>query len=501
LTWYSPEVGVATAGPGAQVLRTEDAGQTWESVLQPEELSVYALTRAGERTWLCGTSGYIYRSDDAGSTWEVLKAAPFNDQARCVAMSFLTPDSGWAVGSDGSVWATGNGGVSWKRLASPTPVNGLDHVLRVTAEVAWVQGDAGLFQTTDGGRTWRAHPVSPEADTGPLSVMLTPDGRRVVTRSPPGVPVEQRAPFLGDATVMGDDTVVALEDRTLTTFVAGQRVLKGPLMTPGSGVTRRLEGLARRTDTEWLGWVGEQMVATEDAGRSWYAVGRVPSTPVRALVFLKDGTALAELPGGALLRSENSGRDWKPGTDLMDAYDFTQVAGRRPGAAAVARASAPLRDTPFDCLLSSPSATLKVRFDIGGCYGSSRSWLALNLRPDGAEVSGVDAHRKEPVNVEPRMLPRAEGETLVRELIAAATRAETPLGCISTTYYSATLEWSCPSQPTASQVRFSAMGCGSMVRVDLVGGAMSTGRAAPDAYARALAIHRLAGAVLQGQAR
>ncbi|MBF5046413.1 MULTISPECIES: hypothetical protein [Myxococcaceae] len=505
LAWYSPDVGVAAGYIGARVLRTVDAGRTWKAVPLPEPLWVYSLERSGARTWVCGSSGRIYRSDDAGARWAELKASPFNGEDRCMSLSFLTPDSGWAAGMQGTLWKTEDGGETWAALTPPkqaprvlfagTPglPPELRHVLRLTRSIGWVGGSDGLFRTDDGGKTWQ--PIGRQQESGRY-VSTRPDGRQVVTSSAAGLPLAAWLPSFADAWIVGPDVIASPHPEGLQLEVTGKVTRAGPLLTRPRGTLTQLEGLAQRTPQSWLGWAGDQVAATQDGGRTWYRVGRLPRTPVRDIVFLADGRVFAELTGGGLLRSRDAGHRWEPTTDALEAYDFTVASGRRPGGGS--ESTQTHWETPFDCAVSSPRASVKVDFGIQGCFGGTQSSLVLELAPDGAALHGKRDVGDGPVEVK-RQLTRAEGEALMRELVAASTRPEVPSDCQSTTGYSAVLEWSCPNgTPQRTRAEFTSYGCGQRMRVDLVGGATSTGGAqGPDTYERALGIHEVAERALE----
>ncbi|OJH42270.1 YCF48-related protein [Cystobacter ferrugineus] len=447
LVWLGPDTGIAAGDIGPRVLRTTDAGRSWKSIPLADDLWVHDMQHLGERLWLCGSSGRIFRSDDAGASWQELKGSPFNHDDRCKSMSFLSPESGWALGSNASLWSTEDGGASWQSLPPGdfSRTVELRHVVRVTPQVAWLQGVAGLqgpgerFLTTDGGKTWQSKAM--EEKDPLLSVARTPGGQRIITVGPAGdgVPVEQWVPFLGkrpEATSVGENTVVALGKRGLYTSVSGQPLRAGPPVSPGSGVLTPLEGIARRAPDEWLGWAGDQLVASHDEGRSWFQVGRVPRTPLRAIAFLKTKTVLAELGTGALLRSEDFGRTWKASTSPLDAHDFALASGRTT-----------TPSNPFECVLGTAPASMKVHFENSGCFHLFRGLLSVQLSPGEALLSVERAQGgEEGKQVRKRKtLSRGDGERILRELVAAAIREETMPDCGSTDSYSASIEWSCAS--------------------------------------------------------
>lgn len=373
-----------------------------------------------------------------------------------MSMSFLDTERGWAVGMDGTLWETEDGGERWRQLTAPLPPEvdlgggatrreALRQVIRLTPEMGWVASESSRFQTTDGGKTWQASPLTSEQEGSGLGLATTPNGQHVITVGPAGAAPDTWVPALNkDAVALGKDAVVTRKGRGLRTSISGQLVWKGPLRSAGTGVLTPLEGVVPRSDEEWLGWTGEHVVATFDAGQSWLTVGRFPETPVQKLVFLKNGTALARTQAGTLLRSGSFdfGRTWETTTDALDAYDFAVNAGQGQGEARVS--------SPFECLLSSAPASMTVEFERHGCFHSIENTLNLELSQDGARLSGELSGETADigsVRVEPRELSRMEGLRIVRELAEVVTREEVPTGCSSTNNYKVSIEWSCPSSP------------------------------------------------------
>ncbi|EPX61297.1 hypothetical protein D187_001080 [Cystobacter fuscus DSM 2262] len=500
MVWPGPDTGIAAGAIGPRVLRTTDAGRSWKSIPLTDDLQVHDLQHLGDRLWLCGSSGRIFRSDDAGASWRELKGTPFNDDDRCLSMSFLSPESGWALGSKESLWSTEDGGTSWQRLplGDLTRTERLRRVVRLSRHVAWlqgeglwvqgesgwVQGESRRFVTTDGGKTWQSK-ASEEKDPL-LSVARTPDGQRIITVRPTGdgVPLEQWIPFLGEekAVVLGADTVVALGKRRLYTFISGQLLRAGPPVSQGSGVLTPLEGIARKAPDEWLGWAGDQIVASHDEGRSWFQVGRVPQSPLRAIAFLKTKTVLAELGTGALLRSEDFGRTWKTSTSPLDAYDFARASGRTT-----------TPDNPFECVLGTSPVSMKIHYEESGCFNVFGGVLSVRLSPGEALLSvernqgGAEGKQVR----ERRKLSRGDGERIIRELVAAAIREETMPDCDSTTVYSASIEWSCASGPVKKgSVRLNDSSCESRDPSSLM-------NVPPNAYSRTLGMHQAVDEVLE----
>jgi photosystem II stability/assembly factor-like uncharacterized protein len=71
-----------------------------------------AVVRAGSRLLAAGLRGTIVYSDDRGATWRQAQVPSSTD---LTALSFPTPELGWAVGQDGLVLHSSDGGQTWAR--------------------------------------------------------------------------------------------------------------------------------------------------------------------------------------------------------------------------------------------------------------------------------------------------------------------------------------------------------------------------------------------------
>src|SRR5262245_26697343 len=118
--------------------------------------------------WAAGDDGVVWHTIDGGKRWE---RQPTGTRASLRSVHFLTPYSGWAVGrielpgggSSGVVLTTADGGLQWKAVNSNS-VPGLNMVKFFSERTGIAAGDgsegfpSGLFQTVDGGRTWKPVP-------------------------------------------------------------------------------------------------------------------------------------------------------------------------------------------------------------------------------------------------------------------------------------------------------------------------------------------------------
>jgi photosystem II stability/assembly factor-like uncharacterized protein len=162
------------------VLRTQDGGQTWQTVLAIPTNGVYGepirqiQAVDGLRAWTVSIDqaacqipclSYLQRTTDGGRTWTTLL------HANIAAIRFASASRGWVALSDtpspgsSEVRETSDGGTTWQvRLQTATgTVSGLDAATTSTAwlltlNTAWCSASDcqkyELFRTDNGGLTW-----------------------------------------------------------------------------------------------------------------------------------------------------------------------------------------------------------------------------------------------------------------------------------------------------------------------------------------------------------
>jgi photosystem II stability/assembly factor-like uncharacterized protein len=75
------------------------------------------------------------------------------------SVAFVTPQSGWTVGYEGTILHTENGGSSWQKQDSGTTMD-FRSVAFVAPQTGWVVGgkynpqEGAILRTEDGGRSW-----------------------------------------------------------------------------------------------------------------------------------------------------------------------------------------------------------------------------------------------------------------------------------------------------------------------------------------------------------
>ncbi|KAK3250940.1 hypothetical protein CYMTET_39707 [Cymbomonas tetramitiformis] len=170
---YDGVVGWIVGSYGAAMI-TRDGGLTWnlqQTGLTPEVFLQAVMCVAHDTVVAVGTADTIIRTRDAGATWEPLPASTYGMDFNAVA--FINATMGWVVGNHGNgrqrILVTRDGGDTWTfQYFSPAvslygvtilPEDLFDNTTNSTIEnyLGWAVGDNGtIMHTEDGGLHWNS---------------------------------------------------------------------------------------------------------------------------------------------------------------------------------------------------------------------------------------------------------------------------------------------------------------------------------------------------------
>jgi len=115
------------AGP-VRIVRTEDGGETWTTVLRNASENGYLTSNAihffdSHRGWLAGHSGRLMRTEDGGRHWTQAEIPALGGEHPTFwDLTFTDESNGWAVGDRGLILRTRDGGTSWARQENGVPI-------------------------------------------------------------------------------------------------------------------------------------------------------------------------------------------------------------------------------------------------------------------------------------------------------------------------------------------------------------------------------------------
>jgi len=287
------------AGDFGTLLRTDDAGATWDGLPTGITAPLVNVRVVDANTVVIGGDCALRRSDDGGQTFTRLPwtASDQNCPSSIAAFYFPSPSVGYVMTNDGSILRTDDGGTTFARKTS-VPGTGSAGGSRLPTDIFFTglntgvvttsgNGPGKIFQTTDGGNSWTEVASAPNGPGG------APNGLNGLDFSG------------GAGYAVGD----------------GKTLLK----STDSGATwspRGLTGISGSPDLKSIGCAGAatclitetgggQLVRTTDSGNHGSSVS--PSTEkIFAAGFASASRAVAVGDGGATVISNDGGGTWTP---------------------------------------------------------------------------------------------------------------------------------------------------------------------------------------------
>jgi photosystem II stability/assembly factor-like uncharacterized protein len=269
-------------GHKGRILRTEDAGKTWQEILpRPTEFSLNQVEFAGDAGWAVGHAGTILHSRDAGKSWQKQQ---IDTDKTMFSVSFVDNLHGWASGDESTFVRTDNGGETWTVEHIEVSEVGLSEETRaavpdliyygvdfVDQQNGWMVGEYGnIRHTADGGKTW-------DSQHGSLLDSMAAPGQSK------------------DVMLMGAWSHVSFSD------------VSNGMVVGASG----------------------SIAVTEDGGKVWRWVSREGSKADVPSIHLydvarnaADGRLTAVGANGTILTSTNNGADWQPAKVLFGVFTW-----------------------------------------------------------------------------------------------------------------------------------------------------------------------------------
>ena len=145
------------------VLRTIDGGKTWKPIMPPglavnkiEQVYIFDETMALINPISDKECGDFYRTMDGGATWQRLAWPVIPTQHYCLP-TFLDHTHGWVLEND-VLFNTNDGGKSWRQVGILPPKSYGYSLTWSSLQTGWLFTNtfpATLYVTHDSGRTWQ----------------------------------------------------------------------------------------------------------------------------------------------------------------------------------------------------------------------------------------------------------------------------------------------------------------------------------------------------------
>lgn len=158
LHFPSAATGYAVGAAGT-VVKTTDAGETWNALVinTPEDL--HAVYFTDETTGFVAGDVHAFKTVDGGSHWAELilpSGYSFRD------LLFLDSQTGFCIGGDGLIFKTTDGGTTWVPK-TPVTLRVMSSIHFPTPQIGYAVGTGygwAYLKTTDGGETWTENPIN-----------------------------------------------------------------------------------------------------------------------------------------------------------------------------------------------------------------------------------------------------------------------------------------------------------------------------------------------------
>ena len=248
------------------------------------------------------------------------------------AVYFLDSKRGWVGGDAGFLAYTDDGGVSWieRRLGI---VHAINDVYFVSKDSGFVLAGSSIFETLDGGHSWReAHAFSPADfdNATPELYSVRFNGKKrgwvVGSASRDDIVINSILTITRDGGVTWQTLSVPTKQELIhIDFVDDKH---GWIVGAGGAILHTEDAgetwVKQKSDTEATlyhvdfrnekqGWVvGEHgtILRTEDSGRTWNKIESPSQATLLSVQFINEDEGWIVGRGGAILRSGDRGRTW-----------------------------------------------------------------------------------------------------------------------------------------------------------------------------------------------
>jgi photosystem II stability/assembly factor-like uncharacterized protein len=320
LVFKNSNLGLAVGNSGL-ILKTVDGGNSWSKINIGQSSDFHDISYNGENNWIIsGSSGKIFESTNDGTSWQEKPSSQTKD---IFGVEFINKDTVYAVGQEGLILRSYNKGASWTSLNSG--VTESLHAVRFSSPlIGYAAGDNGrMIKTIDGGNTWQLLNTGTTVKLNDLKI--APRDVRII------VAVGDNATSIR-STNSGSSFARANLGATNTRNILGLSFLPGSNTVFASGkdgylisstnaastYTQRLAGFRNNFTsvdfkTDRVGFVaGErgEFLVTSNSGVTFISRPIPEQFTISAIDFWNTAFGYISGPGGKIYRTSNSGSAW-----------------------------------------------------------------------------------------------------------------------------------------------------------------------------------------------
>jgi len=152
----SPESGILwIVGADGKIIRSDDHGKSW--LVQKVDPDVHFQDIAawdGDTAIAMGNGGVVVRTEDGGDNWATV-VVPVSEVAnKLIDVKAYSAGEAWIVGEFGNILKSSNFGRTWVRMSEPDDVI-FNEIVRVDDNSLIVVGEFGtILRTNDNGQSW-----------------------------------------------------------------------------------------------------------------------------------------------------------------------------------------------------------------------------------------------------------------------------------------------------------------------------------------------------------
>ncbi len=359
LSFVSPTTGfvhIRLGGTSRQLLRTTDAGLTWQPIATDSSVTGFVPDRYSfldsRHGWLAGGNsqtgaGTFYRTRDGGQTWTPL-AMPVAFGGGTVGIefpSFADPARGVLYSRNNRrFYATADSGFTWQEIFTVPEGNATIRALQLRPDGrAWCVGDNGFVATAaDYGRSWQRRAPSTTLVQSARDLTMA-DPTHGWARPYTEYGVEANTRLLRTTTRGAEWTELDLAQRTTSVSWLASRLGaaafpdRDTLWVGGSDIVANEGFVLRSTDagatwlrqtlpaapfavTDLAHWGGRRIVAigpqqtlhvTRDAGQTWTRAVVPGTRALQRATWADSATIYVTTDSASLLKSVDAGRTWQ----------------------------------------------------------------------------------------------------------------------------------------------------------------------------------------------